>query len=164
MLSHRIDYFTNLVSLLGDHKSYTYNNADPTRGDKYEVYLKLNQGFENPEAGKHNGEVCEECGATVENDRCFCTDHNYPTPNVYHVIVDIPCWMTLVEITAASGETYSFNWNNEPGDKGAWKGSNGEQAEKMLDYFLCCAERSNKYEFENVDPCNTEDDDFTCEY
>lgn len=167
MSSHLIDYFTNLVRITGASRSHTVNSADPTQVDTHLSYFRLDHGFETPEVGKHNGEVCEECGGTVADDRCFCTDYAYPLPNNYEVTITVPCWVTEVRIKARTGEEYWFVWDNASewsrvrvkasGDEGEWSGSDAALADKMLDTFLSSADVIDQEAF-SVDPCNSEPD------
>lgn len=135
-MSSLIHIFRNVVKqTCHNHRSFTSNSADPTQVDIYTAYFGLAHGFETPEKGKHEGEVCTNCGQTVESDRCYCTDYAYPAPNVYEVTVSIPCWVTHVEVRAKSGEYYEYMWDNN--NPGAWCRDNTEiPAEKMLERLL----------------------------
>ena len=159
-MSALVHYFTRMVEQHCEkHKSWVSNAADPTQNDRWTAYLSLDHGFETPEAGKHNGEVCTECGQVVTEDRCFCSDYCYPMPNFYEVVVTIPCWVTDIEIRAKSGEVYRFVWDN--GNPGAWCGStDAELAEKVLDRFLSSYGVIDEKTFREVDPCNCEEPDF----
>ncbi|KAA0888750.1 hypothetical protein [Oryzomonas rubra] len=152
-MRNRIDYFANLISIIGSHSSKTVGRVDPTCVDTYVGYLTLGQGFETPEAGKHEGEKCVDCGSVVKDDRCFCTDYGFALPNNYEVTITIPCWVTEVRIKARTGEEYLFIWDNES----RWCSGNADLAEKMLDTFLSCADVIDRDKF-LADPTEGEPD------
>lgn len=152
-----VAYLVNFVSHQADkHTSKTVNPADPTQVDTWTAYFELQQGFETPEKGKHEGEVCEECGQIVKDDCCWCTNYSYPQPNKYEIEICIPCWVTQITITAKTGEKYEFVWDND--NPGAWCGkTDGELANTMIDTILSCATFTTKEEYDseysaNYDP------------
>jgi hypothetical protein len=161
-MSKNLSYLQNILKNIGTHESRTFNPADPTQQDIWTGYIMLEQGFEETPP-RPDGTVCwynweddpdgidSGCGDIVKDGRCSCTDDALDNlrPNAYKVVIDIPCWVTILRITAKSGEEYEFIWDSEKED--GWLHGVGEQAESMIDEFLSCGQFIKKETFDTFD-------------